>query len=143
MSQISATFNVTINRFRPLGGVFPISASFALPVPVTGITLSGKTISVSVPAGTTVQLIFNLPDPNFVLLGIAFAANESGPVVVGRQEFPSVSISRSTSGSQMTVLDACISNFNDVRFNYVIMVQSLRNGDIGLIDPAIVSENDS
>ena len=41
----------------------------------------------------------------------------------------------------MTVADACLDRYNGVEFTYVILVQEVATGNIGLIDPGIENES--
>ncbi len=137
----TGTFNITINKFRPLGGVFPISATM---LPATDnpkfITIHGKNITVK--GKTPVKLVFCLanadPATGFAILGVAFGANSSS-VTVGMHTFPTIIIDRSPTCSTMTVAD----HPQDVgvqHYDYVILVQSVATGEIGIIDPAMVND---
>jgi hypothetical protein len=130
-----ATLQLTISKFRPIGGVFPITASMVLNPPVSGISIDGKNVTIQLPAGP-LQLNFTLNDPDHVLLGVAFASNVMLGSI-GRSTFPTILINRTAEGSSMTVTDQ---NSKDARYDYVILVQSLASGEIGLIDPAIENE---
>jgi len=136
-------FTITINKFRPMGVGFPISASMipdaANPKCITihneDITIRGK---------DPVKLIFDLPNPSydqgFVLLGIGWAAN-SGTTTVGMHTFPTVTIDRLPTGSVMTVAD----HPQDVgiqRYDYVMLVQNIGTGEIGIIDPSMINDPD-
>ena len=143
MCQLAATLNITINQFRALGGIFPVSATMTLaPGTPDAFTIHGKNVTIELPQGqqSSVTLTFVLPDPNYVLLGIAFASNTKGSSSLGRTEFPSVAITRNSQGSSMVVTDSCDPSQNAVRFNYVIMVQSVNTAEIGIIDPDIETE---
>ncbi len=134
-------FTITINKFRAMGVGFPISATM---IPDADnpkcIKIHGEDITIK--GGDPVKLVFNLPNPSydqgFVLVGIAFAAN--GPsVTVGLHTFPTVTIDRLPTLSTMTVAD----HPQDVgiqRYDYVMMVQNVATGEIGIIDPAVVNE---
>lgn len=143
MSPLAATLNFTINRFRPMGGIFPISATMELgTVTPENFTVHGKNLNISLPNGYSgaVTLTFQLNDNAHVLLGIAFAANEEGSTSLGRTEFPTVALTRLGNSSTMVVSDSCTPSQNGVRFNYVILVQSVRTGEIGIIDPEIETD---
>jgi len=138
---LSASFNVTIHTFRPLGGVFPISASIdAVPGNPECITISGKNIKVK--GKTRAELTFNLQNPpgtpGYVLLGVAFAANQAG-TTVGMHTFPTILINRQPTSSSMTVTDQP-QDVGKQKYGYVIMVQSIASGEIGIIDPDIDNE---
>ena len=136
--MLSAKFTITINTFRPLGGVFPISASI-VPAPDNPkcITIEGKNIRVCSKA--PVQLAFDLTNPptgpGHVLLGVAFAANQSD-LTVGMHTFPNILICREPNGSCMTVTDQP-QDVGKQHYGYVILVQSIATGEIGMIDPDI------
>ncbi len=136
------TFTITINKFRPLGGAFPVSAHM-VPSPNNPkcITIHGENITVK--CKEPVQLIFQLPNPalnqGFVLIGVAFAAN-SPSVTVGLHTFPTVLINRLPDNSTLTVTDQPQNLGTPQRYDYVILVQSVATGEIGIIDPDI--END-
>jgi hypothetical protein len=138
----TGTFTITINKFRPLGGAFPVSATMA-PAPDNpkSITIHGENISIL--GLDPVKLIFNLPNPaldqGFVLLGVAFAANAPA-VTVGLHTFPTVSISRLPDSSTMTIKDQPQNLGSPQRYDYVILVQSVATGEIGIIDPDIENQ---
>ena len=139
--MLSAQFTITINTFRPLGGVFPISASIA-PAPDNPkcVTIAGKNIKVCSKAA--VQLVFDLPNPpsspGYVLLGVAFAANQAD-VTVGMHTFPTILINREgTNSSTMTVTDQP-QDVGKQHYGYVILIQSIATGEIGMIDPDITN----
>ena len=138
---LSATFNITIHTFRPLGGVFPITASMA-PAPSNppSITISEKNITVK--GKCPVQLIFTLQnppnEPGYVLLGVAFAANQAD-VTVGMHTFPTILIDRLPKSSSMTVTDQP-QDVGKQHYGYVILIQSIATGEIGIIDPAMRNE---
>ena len=132
-------FTITVNTFRPLGGVFPISASI-IPNPQNPdcIKISGKNITVT--GRAAVQMIFELPnpvdaDPGYVLLGVAFAANQAD-ITVGMHTFPTILINRRPDGSSMTVTDQP-QDVGKQHYGYVILIQSIATGEIGMIDPDI------
>ena len=147
----TSTVLLAVEEFVPMTGVFgqspalmanisPPRDTSALPAPQPVFTGDGETIIVTVPnkyAGT-VEITYQLPDPRYVLLGLAFKGANGG---VGRVEFRSVSIKRDVYGSQMTVADACLDRYNGVEFTYVILVQEVATGNIGLIDPGIENES--
>lgn len=134
MPLLSATFTLSINKFRPMGGVFPISASME-PDPKNPPSITIKKKDIEVKGKDPVELIFALPDPQYALLGVAFAANSSS-VSVGMHTFPSVLINRQPSGTTMTVTDQPQPTGLQL-YDYVILVQSVATGEIGLIDPSV------
>ncbi len=94
-------------------------------------------LTVTVPVNTEVQIDYQLPDPRYVLLGIAFNPNGPG---AGRQEFPTVTLNRTVAGSTMSVLDESLPASQGVDYTYVILVQQVATGFIGMIDPDIENE---
>jgi hypothetical protein len=148
----SATVLLTIREFVPMTGVYGQSPSIDAviappqnisppPQPTTPVfSGDGQSITITVPRNYSgsVELIYQLPDPRYVLLGAAFKAPNGD---VGRQEFRDITVDRDTVNSQMTVTDACDSQFFNVDFSYVILVQEVATGNIGLIDPDVETEN--
>lgn len=148
----SATVLLTIpdGAFVPTNGcVCPgptVSAVIGAPKDISppheGTVFSGdgETIVISPPAGYqgSVQLIYQLPDENYTLLGLAFDPVDGG---VGQQEFPEYIVDRDPTGSQITVTDALWSGGNGVSYRYGIIVQQTASGLIGIIDPYIDTEN--
>lgn len=139
MSTATATLGIAINTFRPIGGVYSINATMTLlqADPPEAFSFDGTTLIIKLPAGTPVELNYQLPDPDYALLGVAFNPVDGG---VGRKEFPSIAIERDLVGSEMTVLDASLAEDENVDYFYVILVQQVSTGDIGVIDPDIESE---
>lgn len=128
----TATITITINRFRALGSVFPISALMSMPA-TPGVIFDGESITITAPGPA--QITFSLPSNQYVLLGVSFVANQDGPPELGRGEFPLITITRSnTAGSTLTVDDQ---NLNQAPYDYVLLVQTITDGSIGIIDPFI------
>lgn len=141
MSTPTVTLTVKINTFRPINAPYPVDASMAMTQgdPATfSFDEPTQALTITVPTQELVQIIYQLPDPAYVLLGIAFNPPKQG--CVGRAEFPSVSLNRNPTCSQMFVTDTCLEAFNGISFDYVILVQEVISGDIGLIDPEIETE---
>jgi hypothetical protein len=144
----SATVLLSIQEFVPMTGIFGQSPAIVAvvnppedisppPYPETPVFAGdGQSITITVPTDYlgSVQLIYQLPDPKYVLLGAAFRSPNGG---AGRLEFRSAAVSRDPYGSQMVVTDACIAECNGVEFSYVILVQEVSTGNIGLIDPDV------
>jgi hypothetical protein len=149
----TATVLLSITTFVPMSGHVSASPSIraviappqdtspppAPPQPV--FSVNGESIVITVPRGYTsvVQLTYQLPDTRYVLLGAAYWGPNGG---VGRVLFPAISVSRDLYGSQMTVTDSCTKAFNNLDFSYVILVQEVTTGNIGLIDPDIENNNE-
>lgn len=136
-NQPNATVNVAIQQFRPLGGIFPITATFALDpsTPQPPFELRGKSIIVHTMAPTSIT--FQLNDPNYVLLGVAFEADGTATPSSGRGQFPQITIQRSQGGSSLQVQDQ---GTTQNPYSYLLLVQQVATGEIGLIDPSIENE---
>ena len=150
----TANVLISIQDFVPMNGILgqsstivatiapPRDTSAYPPQPPAKPVFSGdgESIVVTVPSGYlgAVQLTYQLPDPKYVLLGLAFDGPNGG---VGRLEFRSVAINRDVYGSQLTVTDACMNVCVGIDYTYVILVQEVASGNIGLIDPGIENEN--
>jgi len=139
MSIPTVTLAVTINTFRPIGSVYPIDATFALTAGDPRIfKFDGETLLITLPTSQPVQIIYQLSDPRYVLLGIAFTPPKSGGV--GRVEFPTITLNRNPEWSQMFVVDAAHRKLSGIDYPYVVLVQEVASGAIGLIDPDIETD---
>jgi hypothetical protein len=150
----TATVQITINKFAPITKSGPsIDASLSLPTNTSAPGSGGskvfpkakqspQKIVVCPPPGYVgaVQITFQLANAAYVLVGMAVIP-ELSHGSAGRLQFRSVSISRDCYGSQMTVTDACLKEFANIPFTYVILVQEISSGAIGLIDPEVDNEN--
>jgi len=145
----TATVQLAITRFVPMFGIIghspctqatmqpPVNTS---PQPQTPIfSGDGTSLKVTVPKGYdgAVVITYQLPSPDYVMVGIAYEPNQGG---VGRHEFRSVGISRDDFGSQMAVTDSCLPEYMNVPYDYVILVQEVATGNIGAIDPGIETD---
>jgi hypothetical protein len=147
----SATVLIKINSFNACcyapGPTKSIDATLSAPQDIspgapTGVfSTKGSCICITVPYGYqgSVQLIYQLPDPRYVLLGAMFGGPNGGKGA-GRLEFRSVSLQRDLTGSQMIVTDACLPEFQGDQFQYVILVQEVASGNLGIIDPDIETD---
>ena len=137
----TATINVTITQFRPLGGVFPISNIMALAEPTPGVKIRDGNIVVRSDKPAT--LIFKLTSNDYIFNGIAFNAS-SAAVDVGALEFPVITINRSATSKLpancLAVVDANNPVNRGKEYSYVLLVQSVATAEIGLIDPGMVNE---
>lgn len=147
----SATVLLTIEKFKPMSGVVAksptIDAVIGAPQDISPpphpadpvFSGDGESITITVPEGYngTVQLIYQLPDPKYVILGAAFRSPNGG---AGRLEFRDVDLYRDSFGSEMTVTDECLDQYYGDTFSYVILVQEVGTGNIGLIDPDVETD---
>lgn len=145
-----ATVHLEIKKFVPMTGIYgespSIKALIGSPQDITPgrhapvFFGDGESITIRIPKDYdgSVQLIYQLPDPRYVLLGAAFKSPQGG---VGREEFRDIQIARDAFGSVMTVTDACMDEANDITFSYVIFVQEVSTANIGLIDPEVETES--
>lgn len=146
----TATVRITIKKFVPINPAKRAHIKATLHAPKAtspgGARVfggDGQQVIVKVPktyAGA-VQLTFQLADSNYVLIGVAMKPTPTkAGRCVGRQQFRTIAINRDLTGSQMTVTDACLPEFLNVKFKYVILVQCCtgpHSGRIGVIDPDI------
>lgn len=136
-SPVSVTLAVSVNQFRALGGVFPISATYKVVSASPNVKVIGGTIIVKGTQPAT--LVFQLTDTNYVFVGASFDASAAGPDV-GTTEFPSVTIDRTPAGNKLTIIDANDPQNIGKAYSYVLLVQSALTAEIGLIDPNIIND---
>lgn len=123
---------------------------FVLDPPVPG---EEQQLHIHVPQGykNGVQILFQLPTPErdpsvatlaktWVILGIAFKAQNDSKCEVAQNEFPIVTINRDTSASEMGVIDMCDQIISH-NYPYGILLQRVSDGKIGIFDPGI--DNDT
>ena len=135
----TATINVTIGAFYPIGAIYPLGYTLALAGgDPTVFSFQNNKLTIRVPVGTPVQIQYQLNDPAYVLIGIAF--KPCGSAGAGRLEFPVVTATRNPLSSTLVVQDASLASYQGTDFSYVIVVQQVATGFIGIIDPDI--END-
>lgn len=137
---------ITPNQFLPYTPTGKnMSATFGAPnntsaTPGSSITApTANSLLVAVPPTYegSVQITFQLPQSDYVLLGISVNPSKTakGKVSIGREEFRTITVNRDSSSSQLTVTDACIRKFGGMDFSYLILVQQVSDGQIGAIDP--------
>lgn len=150
----TATTQLSITEFVPMSGVVDASPSIKAtisppintsPQPIGQdtpvFTGDGQSITVTVLktyVGST-QLTYQLFDPRYVLLGLAFRNVRGG---AGRIEFNCVDIDRDPGSSQIVVTDTCNPALVGIDYSYVILIQEVESGFIGLIDPNITTETE-
>lgn len=148
----TATVLLEIQQFVPMTGsfddspscvavIYPPKDTSARPSPYPVFSGDGQSITITVPKGYqgSVLLTYQLPSPEYVLVGVAFKSQAAAGV--GQLEFPIVEILRDPTGGQMTVTDSCANHADETKFAYVILVQHVPSANIGLIDPDIETEN--
>jgi len=145
----TATVQITINQFVPMNGLIQespsIDATLAAPVntspqPQTPVfSGTGEQIVITVPTGYEgkVSITYQLPTSDYVLLGFSFVNPNGG---AGRLQFPGVEIERDPTGGDATVICSCAPDCYNVNYSYVILIQEVATGNIGLIDPMVVVE---
>jgi hypothetical protein len=136
-SPATVILAVSVNQFRALGGVFPISATYKVVSSPPNVKIIGGNVIVKSDQPAT--LIFQLTDKNYVFVGATFNANGTTPDV-GPTEFPSVTIDRSAAGNKLTIIDANDPQNRGKAYSYVLLVQNTATAEIGLIDPQIINE---
>lgn len=145
----TATVQLTIQQFVPMNGILSESPSIdalisppvdTSPQPQTDVfSGDGESIIITVPPAYTgkVGLTYQLPDSRYVLLGLSFRSSQGG---AARLQFPGIEIERDPTGGQITVICSCDPAGCNVDYPYVILVQEVSSGNIGLIDPDIEIE---
>lgn len=148
----TATVLIEIEQFVPMStGAFAESTSIkakiypptdtspppAPPVPV--FSGDGQKILITVPKGYdgSVQLTYQLPEPKYVFIGVAFKNPNGG---VGCEEFRDSDIYRDPYGSELTVTDSCINEYDNVTFAYVLVIQEVATAALGIIDPDVETQ---
>lgn len=145
---------VTVTRFRSLGAITPLEATLGgwtgfqmpggapLPEPAPTLTLTGNNVVIK--SEYPVRLIFNLPDPRYILVGVAWDVVEPSNSV-GQTTFPEVLSRRNVTvpvpyqpavpgGSCLTIVD----NAQDQgTYEYALIIQEVDSGEIGLLDPGM------
>lgn len=135
---VVVTLSVTITQFRTLGGVFPTSATYAVISAPPNVKIIGGNILIK--ASQPVTVIFKLSNAAFVFVGATFAA-PGQPGDVGITEFPAIAIDRTPAGNSLAITDLNRPENLNKPYNYVLFLQNIATGDIGMIDPIMVNEN--
>jgi hypothetical protein len=136
-SPLGLTLAVTVTQFRPIGGIFPISATYKVVSASPGVSVFGATIVIK--GSQPAKLVFQLTDKNHVFVGATFDATGATPDV-GTTEFPSIVIDRTATGNTLTIIDANDPQNIGKAYSYVLLVQSALTAEIGLIDPNIIND---
>lgn len=150
----TGALTITVTKFRSLGAITPLEATLSgwtgfkmpggapLPEPAPTLTLEGNNLTVS--SEYPVQLVFNLTDPRYLLIGVAWDANE-GTNDVGKRTFPKVVTRRNVTipipyqppvvgGSSIAMVD----NAQDQgSYEYALIIQEVESGEIGVLDPGM------
>lgn len=135
--SIIVNLTVNITQFRTLGGVFPTSATYTVSSTSPKVKVIGGNILIK--GSDPTELVFQLPVPDYVFVGATFvAAGKAGDV--GITEFPKIVIDRTPKGNSLTITDVNAPENLDKPYNYILLLQNTRTGDIGLIDPIIINE---
>jgi hypothetical protein len=142
-------FEIKVHQFRPLGGAIPIYATFKKePGTDKVFTIDEGNIKVTLPKGDTerLDLVFRLQHPDHILVGIAFA---NGRKRRGTEEFPVVTLApppdanaRQGLARLMTIEDAHRLYGNKYHYDFVILVQDLKTGELGVIDPGVETSSE-
>lgn len=157
MSQ--ATIPITINTFKPMNGNTAAAArgidviDFAFG-PFSSFSDDGFKISMggadgksliitreTNARGTTVNLNYQLQSTAYVLNGVAFLPINNS--IHTRDVFPQFHLNRTSTDSSICVDDVFDSANKANLFTYVILVEEIATGSIGIIDPDIRNEMDN
>ncbi|HVU22658.1 MAG TPA: hypothetical protein VHE13_00940 [Opitutus sp.] len=153
VAKPTGVLTITVTQFRSLGAITALQATLSdwtgfhmpanLPMPQPPPTLDLKSDNVVICSDYPVRLIYNLPDPRYLLVGIAWKADVSPSV--GERTFPDVVVLRNcnvptpyephvTGGSCLTVTDNAQEPGN---YQYVVLIQEVSTGEIGFYDPGM------
>jgi len=149
----TGVLTVTVTQFRSLGAItelqatltdwtgFQVPPNVPMPQPPPTLTMDGDNVTIC--SQYPVRLIFNLPDPRYLLVGVAWKADVTNSV--GEKTFPDVLVKRDCNvpspykpdlpgGSCLTISD----NANDPgNYDYVLLIQEVSTGEIGFYDPGM------
>ncbi|HWA85950.1 MAG TPA: hypothetical protein VG710_07000 [Opitutus sp.] len=149
----TGVLTVTVIQFRSLGAITSLEATLSswtgfhtpgnVPMPQPPPTLTMTEDNVTITSQYPVRLIYNLPDSRYLLVGIAWKADQTESV--GEKTFPDVLVRRNCNtpdpykpdvpgGSCMTISDNAQEPGN---YDYVLLIQEVSTGEIGFYDPGI------
>ena len=149
----TGVLTVTVTQFRSLGAITELQATLSdwtgfqtpgnVPMPQPAPTLTITDDNVTISSQYPIRLIYNLPDPRYLLVGIAWKADVSNSV--GEKTFPDVLVRRDCNvpspykpdlpgGSCLTVTDNAQDPGN---YDYVLLIQEVSTGEIGFYDPGM------
>lgn len=160
--MFKARIKITITTFRTTNGKFgpdqpegsyidahlsdlqDISARPAVPSVFTLVRQGDDDVlKIKIPKGyhNGATVLYQLPDPNYVVLGIAFSIPDIDRHDVGREVFPLIEINRDSDTSEMSIIDMCDEIPGRSRaFTYGILIQKVETGEIGIYDPTIIND---
>lgn len=149
----TGVLKVTVTQFRSLGAITQLEATLSnwsgfktppgVPMPQPPPTLTLTDDNVVICSEYPVRLIFNLPDPRYLIVGIAWKADLTPSV--GEKTFPQVLVRRGCNvpspfkpdvpgGSCLVMADNAEDPGN---YNYVLLIQEVSTGEIGMYDPGM------
>jgi hypothetical protein len=154
----TGVLTVTVTQFRSLGAITELQATLTgwtgfhtppgvpMPQPPPTLTMTGDNVTIC--SEYPVRLIYNQPDPRYILVGIAWKANVSNSV--GEVTFPEVLVRRNCNipdpykpdapgGSCLIIADNAQDPGN---YDYVLLIQEVSTGEIGFYDPGITNRPD-
>ena len=149
----TGALTVTVTQFRSLGAITPLQAKIGgwtgfempgkMPMPQPEPTLTLTDDNVTITSQYPIRLIFNMPDPRYVFSGVAWEAVVVNHV--GENTFPDVLLLRTgcmpepyghlvPAGSCLIITDNAQEPGN---YNYVLLIQDVETGEIGMLDPGM------
>ncbi len=150
MATKTAIIDIHIHKFRPIGAI-PISADLTLgDHDPNFFSQSGNQITITIPKKdrSDIELVFRLDPLEHLLIGIAFTARRfDKKPFEGQLEFPRIVIETNeplidpiNRTRTLRVTDAASPLRDEVYFDYVLFVQEVKSGTVGIIDPDMGTE---
>lgn len=140
-AQKVAIFHIEVIKFRPLGSVMTTTIKMNRIDETAEPTIKTEgdyVIEVGLSDASDsseVLLQFVMDSTKHLLLGIAFSNKEfAGPNNVGQEEFPRVDIDTVDQHRVMTVTNK---RSTKASYDYIILLQEVATGQIGIIDPEV------